>query len=215
MRVLLADDHALFRDGLLSLLAAWDIEVVGQASTGTEAVALARRLHPDLVLMDVHMPEMDGLDATRLIKAELPDTAVVILTVSDANESLFEAVKAGAQGYILKTTPGDEFGRLLAGLSRGEPAMSRGLAQRLLGEFARQGAGAALDARTDERLTGREMEVLEQVAEGLTNRAIGETLFISEDTVKYHLKNIMQKLHLRNRAQVVAWALRHQSESPR
>jgi DNA-binding NarL/FixJ family response regulator len=210
-RVLLADDHALFRDGLVSLLAAWDMEVVGQASNGVEAVALARRLKPDLILMDIHMPHMDGLTATRLIKTELSDTTVVVLTVSDAERSLLEAVKAGAQGYILKNTPGDEFGRLLLGLARGEPAMSPGLARRLLGEFTRQPTEASKERSEEEPLTEREQTVLQQVATGLTNREIGAVLFISEDTVKYHLKNILQKLHLRNRSQVTAWALRHQN----
>lgn len=207
LRVLLADDHALFRDGLASLLGAWEMEVVGQASDGLEAVAQTRRLKPDLVLMDVHMPRVNGLEATRIIKAELPETTVVILTVSDDEDDLFEAVKSGAQGYILKNIPGDEFGRLLSNLAQGEPAMSRGLAKRVLEEFARyssepQGRGA----QEDEPLTGRERQVLEEVVSGRTNKEIGAALFISEETVKFHLKNIMQKLHLRNRAEVVAWA---------
>lgn len=210
-RVLLSDDHALFRDGLASLLTAWDMEVVGQASDGLEAVAQARRLKPDLVLMDIHMPRLNGLEATRIIKAELPETTVVILTVSDNEESVFEAVKSGAQGYILKNIPGDEFARLLANLAQGEPAMSKGLARRVLQEFARYAAEAQTRGPdSDEPLTAREQQVLEEVAAGHTNKEIGSTLFISEETVKYHLKNIMQKLHLRNRAEVVAWAIRHQ-----
>ena len=208
-RVLLADDHALFRDGLASLLTAWDMEVVGQASDGLEAVEQARRLRPDLVIMDIHMPRLDGLEATRLIKAELPDTTVVMLTVSDNEENLFEAVKSGAQGYILKNIPGDEFGRLLSSLSEGEPAMSRGLAKRVLEEFARHSAQTQSREDGDGRLTAREQQVLEQVTSGLTNKEIGIALFLSEETVKYHLKNIMQKLHLRNRSEVVAWAIRH------
>jgi DNA-binding NarL/FixJ family response regulator len=210
MRVLLADDHALFRDGLASLMRAWDMEVVGQASNGMEAIELTRKLRPDLVLMDIHMPVMDGLSATRVIKAEMPDVQVVMLTVSDAEESLFEAVKAGAQGYILKNVSGDELARLLSNLANGEPAMSRGLAQRLIQEFAR-GPRTVRERPEEEHLTEREREVLQKVAEGLTNREIGEQLFISEDTVKFHLKNVMQKLHLRNRAEVVAWVLRHQT----
>ena len=158
IRVLLADDHTLFRDGLASLLSAWDMEVVGQASNGLEAVALARQLTPDLVLMDVNMPRMNGLEATRIIKAELPEIKVVILTVSDDEENLFEAVKSGAHGYILKNIPGDEFGALLASLAQGEPAMSRGLAKRVLEEFAR--------AAASNQHTGRET----QMAEPLTAR---------------------------------------------
>lgn len=158
--------------------------------------------------MDVNMPLMNGIEATRVIKAELPETKVVIVTVSDVDENLFEAVKSGAEGYILKNASGDEFGNLLANLERGEPAMSAGLARRLLEEFAK-GGSRGRGADTQEALTPREQDVLEQVAEGKTNREIGAVLFISEETVKYHLKNIMQKLHLRNRAEVVAWAIRH------
>lgn len=212
-RVLLADDHALFRDGLASLLTAWGMEVVGQANDGMEAVTQARSLKPDLVLMDIHMPRLNGLEATRMIKAESPDTNVVILTVSDNEDSLFEAVKSGAQGYILKNIPGDEFGRLLANLAQGEPAMSRGLARRVLEEFARYNAEQAAPAEgASEPLTVRERQVLEEVASGRTNKEIGGSLFISEETVKYHLKNIMQKLHLRNRAEVVAWAIRNRQD---
>ncbi len=213
-RVLLADDHALFRDGLASLLTAWDLDVVGQASNGREAVEKVRALRPDLVLMDVHMPEMNGLEATRIIKTEMPGTKVVIVTVSDAEESLFDAVKSGAEGYILKNASGEEFGRLLSNLARGEPAMSPGLARRLLEEFARGSSRKGAGGDIEEALTPREQEVLEQVAAGKTNREVGGILFVSEETVKYHLKNIMQKLHLRNRAEVVAWAIRHQQYRP-
>lgn len=208
-RVLLVDDHALFRDGLASLLTAWDMEIVGQASDGQEGVDKARALRPDLVLMDVNMPRLNGLEATRAIKAQMPATKVVIVTVSDAEENLFEAVKSGAEGYILKNASGEEFGRLLSNLARGEPAMSPGLARRLLDEFARGGSKTRGDGEIEESLTPREQEVLEQVAGGKTNREVGSILFVSEETVKYHLKNIMQKLHLRNRAEVVAWAIHH------
>lgn len=208
-RVLLVDDHALFRDGLASLLTAWDMEIVGQASDGQDGVEKARALRPDLVLMDVNMPRLNGLEATRIIKTEMPDTKVVVVTVSDAEENLFDAVKSGAEGYILKNASGEEFGRLLSNLARGEPAMSPGLARRLLDEFARIGSKTRGPGETEEALTPREQEVLEQVAGGKTNREVGSILFVSEETVKYHLKNIMQKLHLRNRAEVVAWAIRH------
>ncbi len=213
VRVLLADDHALFRDGLASLLRAWDMDVVGQASDGEEALEKTRALKPDLVLMDIHMPHLNGLEATRLIKAEMPDIKVVIVTFSDAEESLFEAIKSGAEGYVLKGVPGEEFGRLLSNLARGEPAMSPGLARRLLQEFAHGGPGSR-DRDGGEPLTPREQEVLQQVSAGRTNREIGAALFVSEETVKFHLKNIMQKLHLRNRAEVVAWAIHHHQDRP-
>lgn len=214
IRVLLADDHALFRDGLASLLTAWEMEVVGQAGDGQEAVEQTRALRPDLVLMDIHMPRLSGLEATRVIKTELPDTKVVIVTVSDAEESLFDAIKSGAEGYILKNVPGDEFGRLLSNLAKGEPAMSPGLAKRLLAEFAHGRSGTHGQVAEEHTLTPREEQVLQEVAAGRTNREIGASLFVSEETVKYHLKNIMQKLHLRNRAEVVAWAIHHHHDRP-
>ena len=138
----------------------------------------------------------------------------MVVTASDAGENLFEAVKSGAEGYILKDASGEEFGRLLSNLAKGEPAMSAGLARRLLQEFARGGGKAQSLADGEEELTAREQEVLEQVSTGKTNREVGAVLFISEETVKYHLKNIMQKLHLRNRAEVVAWAIRHEHHRP-
>ncbi len=212
VRVLLADDHALFRDGLASLLTAWDMEIVGQASDGQEAVEKVRTLQPDLVLMDIHMPRLNGLEATRLIKSEMPETKVVMVTFSDAEESLFDAIKSGAEGYILKNVPGDGVGTLLSSLAGRDRAMSPGLAKRLLVEFAQGRAAGQKVVGDEEALTAREQQVLEEVASGGTNREIGATLFVSEETVKYHLKNIMQKLHLRNRGEVIAWSFRHKQE---
>ncbi|MBI2165128.1 MAG: response regulator transcription factor [Chloroflexi bacterium] len=209
MRVLLADDHALFRDGIASLLRAWGFEVVGQASDGLEALEQARRLHPDLILMDIRMPRCNGLEATRLVKAEMPQVTVVILTVSEDEEDLFEAIKSGAQGYILKNIEGEKFGELLTGVSRGEAPIQRHLASKILDEFARQASKRrGPDAPPDEKLTARELEVLRLVASGLTNKNIAQALVISPETVKFHLSNIMQKLHLQNRAQVISYALR-------
>ena len=209
MRILLADDHALFRDGVASLLQAWGFEVVGQAADGLEAVKLARQLMPDLVLMDIRMPRCRGLEATRLIKAEMPEVKVVILTVSDEEDDLFEAIKSGAEGYILKNVAGAEFAELLKGVGQGEAPIQRRLAARILEEFARQsGRASEGKAGEGERLTERELEVLRLVAGGATNKGIAQSLVISAETVKYHLKNIMQKLHLQNRAQVIAYALK-------
>src|SRR5919204_3486909 len=137
MRVLIADDHTIFRDGLRSLLEARGVEVVGEARNGREAVEQAKRLKPDVVLMDLAMPELNGLAATRLISAELPSVKVVILTASEDDADLFEAIKSGAQGYLFKNLASDEFFRLLDGVQRGEPALSPALARKLLGEFAR------------------------------------------------------------------------------
>jgi DNA-binding NarL/FixJ family response regulator len=208
MRVLLVDDHALFRAGLAGLLRVWGLEVVGQASSGQEAIARADELQPDLIFMDVNMPGANGIDATRAIKAAHPEVKVVVLTVSDQEQDLFEAIKSGAEGYLLKNVREEEFADLVGRITRGEPVMSPALARKLLAEFARlKQAGGRTDVET--MLTEREVEVLEQVSHGLTNKEIGAALYISENTVNYHMKNMLGKLHLRNRAQVVAWALEH------
>ena len=207
MKVLIVDDHALFRDGVASLLKAWGMEVAGQASDGLEALERARALQPDLILMDIRMPNCNGLEATRLIKAEMPEMKVVMVTVSDEEEDLFEAIKSGAQGYVLKNMSGDEFGRVLTDIAGGEAPLSRGLAAKILAEFARMRREPLAKASDKEDLSERECEVLQLVAGGATNKEIAGTLFISENTVNYHMKNILAKLHLRNRAQAVAYAL--------
>lgn len=208
MRVLLVDDHALFRAGLATLLKAWGLEVVGEAGNGEEAVARARDLRPDLIFMDINMPGTNGLAATRAIKTEFPDIKVVILTVSGDEQDLFEAIKSGAEGYLLKDLREEEFADLVERIKNGEPVMSPGLARRLLREFARLREERA-DPDEETGLTEREHDVLEQVARGVTNREIASALYISENTVNYHMKNILSKLHLRNRSQVVAWAMGH------
>ncbi len=207
MRVLLADDHALFRDGVASLLKAWDVEVIAQASDGVEAVERTLALRPDLVLMDITMPRLGGLEATRRIKAALPETKIVMLTVSDEERDLFEAVKAGAEGYLLKNMGGAEFGEMLAGLARGVPPVSRSLAGKLLREFARQVRGVPAPKGVDD-LTDREKEVLQLVARGATNKEVAQRLCISESTVNFHMKNILGKLHAHNRAEAAARAVR-------
>jgi two-component system, NarL family, response regulator LiaR len=209
MRVAIADDHPLFRDGLRSLLEARGIEVVGEARNGREALEEARREHPDVILMDLSMPELNGLAATRLISAELPEVKVVILTASEDDADLFEAIKSGAQGYLFKNLDSDEFFRLLDGVARGEPALTPGLARKLLGEFARPAPAPRTAAEAPVALTDREREVLDLLVQGITsNRELAERLVVSENTVKYHLRNILDKLHLQNRAQVVAYAVR-------
>ena len=209
MRVLLADDHALFRAGIASLLKAWGMEVVGQAADGDEAIELARRLRPELVLMDVGMSPCNGLQATRVIKAELPDIKVVVVTVSEDEQDLFEAIKSGAEGYLLKGMAEEELSATLASISAGEPALPPGLAAKILEEFARMARdGAGKPGGPEDALTEREREVLRLVAEGATNREIASTLYISENTVSFHMKNILAKLHVRNRAQAAAFAIR-------
>lgn len=208
MRVLLVDDHALFRAGLATLLKAWGFEVIGQAGNGQEAIVKARELHPDVIFMDINMPGANGLAATRAILTESPDAKVVILTVSDDEQDLFEAIKSGAIGYLLKNLREEEFADLVLRINRGEPVMSPGLAKKLLGEFARL-KEESHRAETDVGLTQRERELLEHVSQGRTNKEIAAALFISENTVNYHMKNTLRKLHLKNRSQVVAWALEH------
>jgi len=209
VRILIADDHSLFRDGLRSLLAANGHEVVAEAKNGREAVQLAREHHPDIVLMDLSMPEMDGLAATKLITAETPDAKVIMLTASDDDANLFEAIKSGAQGYLLKNLESRELFALLEGMGRGEPALTPLLAAKLLQEFARPPRPAA-EAHDPDALTDREREVLELLVRGVTsNRKLAKQLGVSENTVKFHVRNILDKLHLHNRAQVVGFALRH------
>ena len=210
--MLIADDHGLFRDGIRSLLEARGIDVVGEARNGREAVDLALRLRPDVVLMDLAMPELTGLEATRLLSAQAPDTRVVVVTASEDDANLFEAIKSGAQGYIFKNLESAQFFALLEGVTRGEPALTPGLARKLLREFARPAAppaAAPAAGHAPEELTARKREVLELLVEGVTsNRELADRLHVSENTIKYHLRNILDKLHLQNRAQVIAYALR-------
>jgi DNA-binding NarL/FixJ family response regulator len=209
MKILIADDHALFRDSLRSLLEAHGLEVLGEARNGREAVELARKLKPDVVLMDLSMPEMDGLSATRLISADQPEVKVVVLTASDEDAKLFEAIKSGAQGYLLKNLESEDFFSLLDGVNRGEPALTPALARKLLQEFARP-AQPSTPAHDPDALTEREREVLELLVSGVTsNRKLAKQLGVSENTVKFHVRNILDKLHLHNRAQVVSYAIRN------
>ena len=214
VRILIADDHSLFRDGLRSLLLAQGHEVIGEAKDGKEAVRLARELKPDLVLMDVQMPELDGIEATRLIAAETPDMKVVILTASEEESKLFDAIKSGAQGYLLKNLEAEAFFEMLERARRGEPALTATLAKKLLNEFARP-VEAASPPATEETLTAREREVLELMVEGVTsNRRLARRLGVSENTIKFHVRNILDKLRLHNRAEVVGYALRHGMGDP-
>jgi DNA-binding NarL/FixJ family response regulator len=219
MKILIADDHALFRDSLRSLLEARGLAVVGEARNGREAVELAERLQPEVVLMDLSMPEMDGLAATRLISARLPGVKVVVLTASDEDANLFEAIKSGAQGYLLKNLESGEFFALLEGVDRGEPALTPALARRLLQEFARaRQPEARVPEPPDaplEALTDREQEVLGLLVQGITsNRKLARHLGVSENTIKFHIRNILEKLHVSNRTQVVSHAIRYRIVAP-
>lgn len=210
MRIVIADDHALFRTSLRSLLETRGVEVVGEASSGREACELARSLHPDVVLMDLSMPEMDGIAATRQLAAELPAVRVVILTGAEEDERLYEAIKAGAQGYLLKNLEADDFFTLLERTERGEPALTPAIARKLLEEFARPPRPTPATPDDHDALTARELEILELLVRGVTtNRRIAKHLGVSENTVKFHVRNMLDKLHLHNRAQAVGHALRH------
>ncbi len=204
LRLLLVDDHALFREGLISLLSYQDdFTVVGEAGDAGSALAQARALAPDIVLMDIELPGEDGIFATRRLTMDLPAVAVVMLTVRDDSETLFEAIKAGAQGYLVKNVRSRELLEQLRGLARGEAAISRRMAARILEEIR----GQTEPFGPEEGLTAREMDVLELVAARLSNAEIAERLVISEHTVKNHMKSILSKLHLRNRHQAAAYGV--------
>lgn len=201
MRIVLVDDQPLVRNGIASLLRARGYDVVGEAGDGQQALELVRRARPDLVLMDLQMPVLDGLSATRLLKTEHPHLKVVILTVSDDEQDLIEAVKGGAHGYLLKNLEAQDFFEAIDAVAHGESVIPPRLARRLSDEFGRVRPSA-----DDATLTDREAEVLRLVGSGLTNREIAGRLAISENTVKFHMRGILDKLHLRNRTEVAKWA---------
>jgi DNA-binding NarL/FixJ family response regulator len=209
VRVLIADDHSLFRQGLRALLEARGFDVVGEAGTGVQAIELSLSLRPDVVLMDLAMPELGGLAATRLLSVRQPDVKVVVLTASDEETDVFEAIKSGAYGYLKKDLSGAEFARCMQALARGEPMISPSGARKLLGEFSTDRSGAEPASRP-ESLTDREHEVLQLLVQGVTTtQELSAQLVVSDNTVKFHLRNILDKLHVHNRAEVVAYASRY------
>ena len=210
IKILLVDDHPLFLEGIQNLLTARGLQVVGTAGDGLEALAKARVLRPDLILMDVQMPRCDGLAATRMIKAEMPDVKIVMLSVSENDADLFEALKSGACGYLLKNLDARVFFDLLARVTQGEAALAPGMTVKVLAEFARQAGGPApapQESQPAPALSSRQMEVLTLAAQGLTYKEVGEALCLSERTVKYHVGEILKRLHLKNRAQLIAYAV--------
>jgi DNA-binding NarL/FixJ family response regulator len=211
IRALIVDDHALFRRGLEMVLAAEDdIELVGEASDGTEAVQKAGESLPDVVLMDIRMPRSSGIEACRAMKEVAPSSKIVMLTISDEEEDLFEAIRAGASGYLLKDIPLDEVAEVVRAVHGGQSLINPSMAAKLLTEFA------TLAKRDEERveqvpapkLTDREMQVLKLVARGMNNRDIAKELFISENTVKNHVRNILEKLQIHSRMEAVMIAVR-------
>lgn len=209
LRILLVDDHVLFRKGVAVLLSRREsIQVVGEAGDGLEAIKAARESLPDVILMDIEMPKCDGLEATRRIKREMPHVKIVILTVSDDDQNLFEAIKSGAQGYLLKDLEPYQLYDLLESISRGEAPLSGAVAAKILKEFSSPAQSSAQAPEVIDELTSREIDILELVVEGKTNKEIAYTLNISENTVKIHLRNILEKLHLQNRIQAAVYAVR-------
>jgi DNA-binding NarL/FixJ family response regulator len=210
MRLFLVDDHALFLEGLRNLLLANGFEVVGTAAGGWEALAGVESCRPDVVLLDVQMPEMDGVETTRLMKGKYPNLKIVMLTISQDDRYLFEAIKAGASGYLLKGLEKEKFLELLRGIADGESPLSPGLAGRIMAEFARRENQRSIQnqahQKLSESLTPRQTEILGKVAQGMTYKEIGAQLNISEAAVKYHMGEITSRLQLENRAQVVAYA---------
>jgi two-component system NarL family response regulator len=210
IRVMICDDHALFRRGLIMVLESEEgIEVVGEAENGEEAIARVEDLAPDVVLMDVRMPRISGIEATRAIAESVPAAKILMLTVSDEEDDLYEAIKAGATGYLLKEISIEEVATAIRAVVSGQSLISPSMASKLLTEFT------SLSKRADERqsvptprLTDRELEVLKLVAEGMSNREIAGELYISENTVKNHVRNILEKLHLHSRMEAVVYAVR-------
>jgi DNA-binding NarL/FixJ family response regulator len=210
LRVLVADDHALFRRGLEMVLEdEKDIEVVGEAIDGSDAVKKAQELMPDVVLMDVRMPKRSGIAATQRIKELLPHVKIMMLTISDEEADLYESIKAGASGYLLKEISTEEVADAIRSVVAGHSRISPAMASKLLAEFA------SMTKRTDERqdlppprLTDRELEVLKLVAQGMNNRDIAKELFISENTVKNHIRNMLEKLQLHSRMEAVIYAVK-------
>jgi len=214
IKVLIADDHKLFRQGLIGLMKTREdlVEVIGEAETGEEAIQLAEKLNPDVILMDIYMPQLDGLQAAKEIHRRFPKIAVVMLTSSERDGHLYEAAQVGVAGYLLKSLDASELFDLLNGITNGETAMTRAMASRLLKSVANRMAD---EEKGEQSLTERELFVLRLVASGASNHQIAEKLTISINTVKSHIKNILEKLQLENRTQAATYALKHGLVSPR
>ncbi len=208
MRLLIADDHTLFRESLRNLLEANGLEVVAEAKNGREAIDLARRFTPDVVLLDLSMPELSGLEAIPRLAEASPTSKIVVLTASADDADLSAALRMGAQGYLLKNLEADRFLDLLRRLLLGLPALSPELSRKVMHAFAR-GNGPLVPQKDPDALTERETEVLQLMVQGITsNRQLAKRLSVSENTVKFHVRNILDKLHLHDRAQAVGHALR-------
>lgn len=210
MRILIVDDHILFREGLTGLLRAQeDMNVVGECGTVREAIDMAKQVRPEVILMDFSLPDGTGLDATRAILAEQPQAQIIFLTVHDNDERMISAMRAGAKGYLLKNLSVNKLLASLRALERGEAAISRTMMARVLQEFSQPTPLPASDPSPLVGLTSREIEVLQELADGITNQEIATRLFISENTVKNHIHNILEKLNLHNRREAIEFARKH------
>lgn len=211
IKVMVVDDHALFRRGIVTVLASEkNIKIMGEAADGLEAIEKAEKLAPDVILMDLNMPRCSGLEATQVLHTKMPQVNILVLTVSDNEADLFAAVKFGATGYILKNTEPEELIQAVLHIAQGGVIMSPVMATKLLSEFKDLDTGLEKKPIKEEKanLSPREEEVLHLVSQGATNKGIADSLFISENTVKTHLRNIMDKLHLANRSQAAAYAVK-------
>jgi two-component system NarL family response regulator len=207
MKIIIVDDHVLFREGLAAIIRSeTDIEIMGQAGSVQEAIELVKILKPDLVLMDFGLPDGTGADATRAILKEYPQCKIVFLTMSEEDEHLFAAIRSGAKGYLLKNMRPSKLISTLRSVQQGESALSRSMTLRLMEELARTKASSAT---ADPTLTRREMEVLRELASGVSNQEIAQHLFISENTVKYHVHSILEKLNLSDRRDAAIYAREH------
>ncbi|MFZ7101893.1 MAG: response regulator [Peptococcaceae bacterium] len=209
IRLLIVDDHALLREGLVKIVSLEEqIEIVGEASRGNEAVQLARELKPDVILMDINMPGINGIEATKLIKAEMPNIGIIALTIHDDEEYIFELIRVGISGYVLKDIQPERLIAAIKDVAEGKSVIHPDITAKLLGEFNRLSERKLRSSSYDE-LTIREIDVLQLIAKGLTNKDIAQTLYISEKTVKNHITNIFRKLSVEDRTQAALYAIKN------
>lgn len=210
MKILIVDDHVLFREGLVGIFAAHpEFEVVGEAGTVQEAVEIAHQLEPGMILMDWELPDGNGADASKLILTKLPDCKIVFLTIYETDEKLFSAIRSGAKGYMIKNVSSAKLVRTLLDVEAGLPALSNEMTARLMKEFSQSSVKEELPGNFLEALSPRELDVLKELVKGASNREIADTLFISENTVKHHVHNILEKLNVENRRQAAQYAKRN------
>jgi len=215
IRLLIVEDHIIMREGLVSLLASQpDFEVIGEVGTVADAIALSRELKPDLILMDYGLPDGTGLDATRAILSENPEINIVFLTVHETDDDLFAAIRYGAKGYLLKNIAVAKMVEALRGMARGEAPLSRQMTGRVLDEFSRTRAPAEDEVESVYLLTPRELDVLAEICTGVSNKEIGDKLFISANTVKNHIHNMLEKLGLANRFELANYAAKRGLDKP-